>query len=642
MTQPTSPDAARHSVAQDRWKRAYAEFAEADESSLGAAELEAFADTAWWTCHADQAIELRQRAVHRYLDEGNPVGAARVALSLSWDHSARGAYAVSRGWVGRAERLLTPFPDAPERALLALTQAVTALDIGEVDAGTPHLEEALRLAERHDDREVLAMARVVRGRLLIHQGSVDEGLALLDESSTAALSGELGPLVSGLVYCYTIATCQDVGDYHRAVEWTQAANRWCDGVDLTGFPGACRVHKAQVMRLHGNWTAAVEQAQAACTELREFNNVITAAGHYEVGEVRRRRGEFAAALESYREADAFGQDPQPGLSLLRLAEGRVEAALAGIHRSLDATDRPLDRVRLLPALVEVAVAAGDLDTAREALAELDRIVGDYRIADRPAPAFEAAAHLAHGQFALVDGQVAEATRSLRQAREGWRAIGAPYETAHARLLLGLAYRRSGDEDGAMGELEAALAVFERLGARLDEERAKELLGRLERRRTFMFTDIVGSTQLVETLGDEKWRRLLARHDTLLREQITAAGGEVIKQTGDGFFAAFDRPKEAIGAAVAIQRALADEVVAPDVRIGVHTGGAFHTEGEASDYGGQGVHMAARIGAAAGAGEILVSRDSVDGSGGAFTFTEPREIGVKGFSAPVVVTTVRWR
>lgn len=642
MSQLTSPDTSRHSAADDRWRQAYAAFSEADEVTLGAGELEAFADTAWWTCHADQAIELRQRAFHRYLAEEEPRDAARLALSLSWDHSARGAYAVSRGWVGRAERLLASFPDAPERALLALTQAMTELDVGDVGPGIPHLEEALRLAEVHGDRDVQAMARVVKGRLLVHQGSVDEGLALLDESSTAALSGELGPLVSGLVYCYTIASCQDVGDYHRAVEWTQAANRWCDGVDVTGFPGACRVHKAQVMRLHGNWTAAVEQAQAACTELHEFNNVITAAGHYEVGEVRRRRGEFAAALESYREADAYGQDPQPGLSLLRLAEGRVEAALAAIHRSLEATDRPLDRVRLLPALVEVAVAAGNADAAREALAELDRIVGEYRIADRPAPAFEAAAHLARGQLALAEGRVPEATRSLRQAREGWQVIGAPYETAQARLLLGLAYRRSGDEDGAMGEFEAALAVFERLGARVDAERAKELLGRLERRRTFMFTDIVGSTRLVESLGDEKWRRLLARHDTLLREQITTAGGEVIKQTGDGFFAAFDRPKEALAAAVAIQRALADEVVAPDVRIGLHTGGAFHTEGDVSDYGGQGVHMAARIGAAADAGEILVSRDSVDGCGTSFTFAEPREIGVKGFTEPVAVTTVRWR
>ena len=178
-----------------------------------------------------------------------------------------------------------------------------------------------------------------------------------------------------------------------------------------------------------------------------------------------------------------------------------------------------------------------------------------------------------------------------------KQVGAPYETAHARMLLGLAFRRQGNEDAATSELEAALATFARLGAKLDEESVNERLGRLQTRRTFVFTDIVDSTKLLETLGNEKWKRLLARHDELLRERIVDKGGEVVKRTGDGFFAAFDNPKAAVEAAVAIQRALDAEVVAPDVRIGLHTGGAFHTGSDASDYGGDGVHVAARIGAA---------------------------------------------
>ena len=194
----------------------------------------------------------------------------------------------------------------------------------------------------------------------------------------------------------------------------------------------------------------------------------------------------------------------------------------------------------------------------------------------------------------------------------------------------------------MAEFDAALATFERLGAKLDEERVKELLGRLEKRRTFVFTDIVGSTKLLDTLGDEKWKKLLARHDQLLRECIVDAGGEVIKQTGDGFFASFEHPKAAVHAAVAIQRALDAEVVAPDVRIGVHTGGAFVTDGDFTDYGGQGVHMAARIGAAAGAQEILVSRDTIDGLLGAFHVSQPREQALKGFEHPVAVVSVNWR
>ena len=180
------------------------------------------------------------------------------------------------------------------------------------------------------------------------------------------------------------------------------------------------------------------------------------------------------------------------------------------------------------------------------------------------------------------------------------------------MLLGIAFRRRGDEHAATAELEAALATFERLGAKLDEERVKELLGRLVARRTFLFTDIVDSTRLLETLGDEKWKKLLARHDQLVRDRIVESGGEVIKQTGDGFFASFDNPKGAIEAAVAIQRTLDAEIVAPDVRIGVHTGEAFRTGADVTDYGGQGVHAAARIGAAAGPAEILVSRETLDG------------------------------
>jgi len=233
-------------------------------------------------------------------------------------------------------------------------------------------------------------------------------------------------------------------------------------------------------------------------------------------------------------------------------------------------------------------------------------------------------------------------RCLQRSRDEWRAVGAPYETALARMLLGVAFRRSGDEHAATSELEAALATFERLGARLDEERAKELLGRLQARRTFVFTDIVDSTKLLETLGNVKWKKLLARHDELLRERIVERGGEVVKRTGDGFFAAFDNPKAAVEAAVAIQRALDAEVVAPDVRIGLHTGGAFHTGVDANDYGGEGVHVAARIGAVARAAEILASRETLDGVGTAFRLSEPRAEVFQGLAQPIDVVSVDWR
>jgi class 3 adenylate cyclase len=396
------------------------------------------------------------------------------------------------------------------------------------------------------------------------------------------------------------------------------------------------------MRLRGDWPAAEAQAVAACEELHDFDRSITAGGHYEIGEIRRRRGDFAGAEKAYRTTNELGRDPQPGLALLRLAEGKVDAAVAGITRTLKDVEDPLFRLRRLPAQVEIAIGAGDLKTARAAAEELEGIVDSYKIGERRAAAFDATVHLAFGQIKLAERDWEGAVTRLQRARDEWHAVGAPYETAQARMLLGIALRRRGDEHGGNAELEGALAAFERLGAKLDEERAKELLGRRVARRTFLFTDIVDSTKLLETLGDGKWKKLLARHDELVRGSIVERGGEVVKKTGDGFFASFDNPRAAIEAAVAIQRALGAEIFAPDVRIGAHTADAFRTDADSTDYGGQGVHLAARIGAAAAAAEILVSRETLDGAGTAIRFSEPRTETLKGFEEPVEVVSVDWR
>jgi class 3 adenylate cyclase len=521
--------------------------------------------------------------------------------------------------------------------------ALTALFAqGDLERAESLFQEAAELARRVGDRDGEILALSGKGRARIKAGRVEEGLALLDEATASAVSGGLRPHATGLVYCITISSCRDLGDYRRAAEWTEAANHWCDQLDVTGFPGACRIHRAEVLRLRGDWPGAEAQAQAACDELHDFDRNITAGGHYEIAEIRRRRGDFPAAEEAYRTTNELGQDPQPGLALLRLAEGKIDAAVAGITRSLQDTDDPLRRLRRLPAQVEIAIAAGDLRTARSALEELERIVDSYKIGDRRAVAFDATIEVAKGQLQLAEKDWDGAAASLQHARDEWRDVGAPYETAQARMLLGIAHRRRGDEHASTVELEGALAAFERLGARLDEERVKELLGRTEARRTFLFTDIVDSTKLLETLGDDKWKRLLARHDELIRERIVESGGEVVKKTGDGFFASFDNPKAAIDAAVGIQRSLAAEIVAPDVRIGAHAGSAFRTGAESTDYGGQGVHVAARVGAAARGGEILVSSETLDGVGGAFRLSEPRTEALKGIEQPVEVVAVDWR
>jgi class 3 adenylate cyclase len=644
MSQVIEPlEAARKAAERHAWRETYDAYASAERPDLTAADLERFADSAWWTGRLDEAIGLRERSYSEFAAAGDEQSAARLALTLSWDHMGRGAFAVSEGWFAKAERLLEELPESVEHAHLSFFRGFTTVMMGQdLESAAVEFDHAHELGQRFGDRDLQAMALMGKGKLAVLSGEVDKGLKLLDEATASAIAGELRPYATGMVYCCTISSCQELGDYRRAAEWTDAANRWCDGLDVSGPPGECRIHRAQIMRFRGDWPKAEAQAVAACEELHDYNRFVTSAGFYEIGEIRRRRGDFAAAEDAYRQADEWGKNPQPGQALLRLAEGKVDSAVAGVTRSLEEIEEPLSRAQLLPAQVEIALAAGDVKTARAAAEELERIVDAYMIGSRRAPAFDATVHLAWGQIELAEDNWDAAARSLRKARDEWKQVGAPYETAQARMLLGVAYRRQGDEDGATAELEAALATFERLGAKLDEERVKELLGRLETRRTFLFTDIVDSTKLLGTLGDDKWKKLLTRHNELVRERIVESGGEVIKQTGDGFFASFGSAKSAIEAAVAIQRALDDEIVAPDVRIGVHTGGAFHTNADATDYGGQGVHTAARIGAAASAAEILVSRETLDGVGTAFRLSEPRAQELKGFEQPVEVVSVSWR
>jgi class 3 adenylate cyclase len=634
---------ARAAAGRQSWRAAYGAYGGVGDAPLTASDLESYGEAAWWSGKLDEAISLRERAYAAYTAEGDLRGAARMALTLQWDYEARGSFAVSNGWMANAERLLADLPEAPEHGRLVLMKALMAMFAeGEYERAITLFDEAYELASRVGDRDGQMLALSAKGRANIKLGKIDEGLALLDEATASAMCGDLRAHTSGLVYCITISSCQDLGDFRRAAEWTEAANRFCDKLDVSGFPGACRIHRAEVLRLRGDWSAAEAQAMAACEELHDFDRSITAFGHYEIGEIRRRRGDFAGAEEAYAVSNEMGRQPQPGLSLLRLAEGKVDAATAGISRTLADTGEPLSRLRHLPAQVEIAIASGDLKTARAAADEAEEIVDSYKIGNKRAAAFDGIVHFARGQIHVAEKDWPNAIASLRRARDEWQGVGAPYETARARMLLGTAYTRSGDEHAGASELEGALATFERLGAGLEESRAKELLGRIEARRTFLFTDIVDSTKLLETLGDDKWKRLLARHDELIRECIGQAGGEIVKQTGDGFFASFENPKAAIAAAIAIQRALGAEIVAPDIRIGAHSGGAFRTSADSSDYGGQDVHVASRIGAAATAGEILVSAETLDGLGTSFRTREPRAETLKGVADPVEVVSIEWR
>jgi class 3 adenylate cyclase len=394
-----------------------------------------------------------------------------------------------------------------------------------------------------------------------------------------------------------------------------------------------------MLRLSGDWAAAEEQALQACEEVQDFDPWATAIGWYEVGEIRRQRGDFAAAEEAYRESQKWQRDPQPGLALLRLAQGKAEAAERAIERSLANTTDGSARVRRLAAQVEIALDRGNLKVARTAAEELEERVDEYRLDNERTPAFEALVCVAWGRIRLEENDAEGAATLLERALDTWQSVGAPYEAAQVRVLLGRALRRAKDEEGALEEFHAARAVFERVGAVLDAQMTAELLGEVPLSRTFVFTDIVDSTKLAAALGEAKWEKLLAWHDRTLGALIEEHGGEVIKQTGDGFFAAFDTPGPAVEACVAIQRALdGHDGIAPDVRIGVHAGEAF-AKGE-GDLGGQGVHAAARVGALAGAAEILASSETVRGI--RYPVSDRRSVELKGLQESVEVVSIGWR
>ena len=319
----------------------------------------------------------------------------------------------------------------------------------------------------------MALGQFLQGAAAVAGGEVAAGLALLDEAMVAAVAGELTPPVTGTIYCEVIEVCHQVAELRRAREWTQALTSWCDSQPgLVTFTGQCLVHRAEILRLGGAWPEAVEAARRAAERLAEADDELAiGAASYQQAEAHRALGQLEAAEAAYQLASRWGMEPQPGLALLRLAQGRTEAAAAAIRRVLTETGDRLGRARLLPAAVEILLATGDLDGAREAAGELAGIAGDYRT-----QALRAAADHALGAVCLAEGDAGAAVTALRRAWRAWRELEAPYEAARARLLIGLACRDLGDEDAAAMELEAARTVLAGLGAGPELDRLDRLAG----------------------------------------------------------------------------------------------------------------------------------------------------------------------
>ena len=465
---------ARAAFAARAWHDAYDGLGRADRAgSLAPDDLERLATAAYLTGHDLASADAWARAHQRWHERGDEERAVRCAFWLGFALVQRGEMAQGGGWLGRAARIVEEHQlDTVERGYLLVPAGLTAMGAGEPNTALERFTHAASLGRRFDDRDLVTLGTLGQGEALLRMGRTSDGLRLFDEAMVAVVSGETSPVISGLVYCAVIDSCQRVFDLRRACEWTAALDQWCkQQPGLVPYRGQCLVHRAQVLALRGEWPGAVDEVEQARRWLSDPPHPAVGMAHYQLGELFRLRGEHEEADASYRLAHAAGREPQPGLALLGLAQGRARAAAAAIESALDAARDPSSRARLLPAFAEIMLAVDRLDDARNASAELDDLAADGDVT-----MLGAVADQIRGAVLLAGGDPSAALVPLREALDAWQELDAPYDAAQVRVLLAAVCRSLGDRDRADLEYDLARAVFERLGA-------APALERLDRWRT---------------------------------------------------------------------------------------------------------------------------------------------------------------
>jgi tetratricopeptide (TPR) repeat protein len=457
---------AEEAAARGDWDDAYGLLTKADSDALlGAGELPLLAEAAYAAGHLDVTIEAWERTHALCAQAGHPVAAAHAAVRLAMHLLLDTALmAPVRGWLARAERLLEGEEEVSAHAWLAVVRTYERMLIGDIESARHWSERAIEVGSRCD-AAACAIGQVAAARLRILEGDVTEGLALLDEAGVAAVSGELDPLSTGLVYCELVCALQGLAQYDVAEEWTEAMERWCQTNAIGSLHGRCRVHRAEILRLRGAFDEAEQQALEACDELSPYLRREMGWPLTELGRIRLRKGDIGGAEEALLAAHRVGWEPQPGLALVHLVRGDLPAAATAIREALDRPSRvpskelppdsDLQRAPLLDAQVEIEIAGGDLERARAAADELERVAARFQ-----SKALVAGATLASGRVRLAEGQPAEAERCCSEAARMWHEIGAPYETAVARMVLAEALRAAGSDDQAALELEAARVILD--------------------------------------------------------------------------------------------------------------------------------------------------------------------------------------
>ena len=535
-------NAGRRAYEECAWADAYDLLSGADVSSpLAPDDLEKFAWSAALTGRDDVFLGLQERLYHALVGKNENLAAARSAFWQGMRLLTLGDMGKGGAWLARADRLVGN-RDCVERGFLLLPEAYRHLLSNEPEAAIDAASAAITIGERFGEADIVALAGNLKGRALLSKGETAQGLAVLDQAMLSAAPGNVSAIVTGLVYCNVIECCQRVYALDRSREWTAALSAWCaEQPQLVTFAGSCHVHRAEIMQISGRWADAITEAQRAAGHLASsVEPEALAPAYYQEAEVYRLRGDFAAAEEAYREASRLGGETQPGLALLRLAQGRDETAAAAIRRVLGAASDRLERARLLPAHIEIMIAVGALEEAEGACRELDELARVFG-----GEILDAIAAHAQGALDLAAGRASSAVQPLAKAFAIWNRFGAPYLAARLRVLNGLAYRALGDEDGYALEFAAAREVFSELGAKPDLARLVALAGRLEPARLQGLTG--RELQVLRLVAAGKSNKEIARDLSI--------SGKTVDRHISNIFVKIDVPSRAAATAYAYEHHL---------------------------------------------------------------------------------------
>ena len=527
-----SVEAGRQAFANRQWRAAFDLLSTADgESALGASDLEQLGNAAYLVGQDDVAITTWTRAHNAFVEQDDCRRAARVGFWLSLCLLLDGNGAQSGGWLAKCQRLISDMHgNCPEHGLLLVISGLFAMFKGRSEQACSHFGRATSLGKRFGDSDLLAVAVLSNGQALIQQQRTDDGVALLDEAMVTVTSGQVSPIMAGIVYCAVILTCERVYDLERAHEWTVALDKWCGSQpELVAFRGQCLVHRSEVLQFKGDWAAALAEAQRAFEFLSGRSERLAGRALYQQAEIHRVAGDLERADQAYREAGAEGFEPQPGVSLLRLSQGDVKTAAASIRRVESEAGRQqgpgagAQRIKILGPFAEIMLANGELEAAGAAAAELASIAAEMNVRFVRAIAAQTT-----GAVLLAGGEPQQALVSLREAWTLWQRLEAPFESARVRVLLGRACEQLGDRETATVHVEAAASVFERLGAAAE-------LARLRggnRQRTGMAVELSGrERQVLSLVAAGKTNRQIAAHLGISEHTVARHVSNIFNKTG---------------------------------------------------------------------------------------------------------------